>query len=125
MKANRAYKIIMPFAGFILIIAGIVNLPTNRNQILNIIQICSGSILPLLSIFQPIFYKKFGRLFISFGMNNLEIKRNYFKPGQNISWNEIAKIKFLYSKFIVYLKSNQHELITFEVPFSNIDEIRQ
>ena len=125
IKANKFYKFFMPFLGLIWIMAGSVNLLTNGNRFLNILQIVFGSILLLLFIFQQIFYKKIGRLYISFGVDSIEIKKKYLKPFQNISWDEIFKIKFQYSKFMIYRSNNQPEVIKVEVPYSKNEEIRQ
>ena len=125
-KANKFYKYFMFFMGLLWIVIGSVNLHVPAgNTIINIFQIVIGSILLLLLIFQPRFHKKFGRLYIGFGSDSIDIKNDYFKPVKKVLWNEISKVKIHYSKFIIYQDKNQDEAIIFEVPYSINENIRQ
>jgi len=124
-KINKFYRVFMPFLGLVWIIVGSVNLGTNDStDILNIIQIVLGVIVLVTFVTQPLFYKKFGRKYIEFGNDRIEIKKKYLKKPIIILWDNIAKVKFQYSKFMIYQSNNQENVIIFEVPYSKNEEIR-
>ena len=124
-KANTFYKFFMPFFGLFWIISGIVNMQTDGNRFFSIFQIILGSILLLVILFQTNFYKKFGRLYIHFGTDSLELKKTYFKPVQKIAWGKISKIKIQNAKFIIIKNDDQHDVVSFNVQYAKNGEIRQ
>jgi hypothetical protein len=124
-KANTFYKFFMPFLGLCWIIVGIVNLQSDGTLFFSILQIILGSILLLVILFQTTFYKKFGRLYIHFGTDSLELKKTYFKPMQKIAWGEISKIKIQNAKFRIIKDNDQNDVVTFNVQYAKNGEIRQ
>lgn len=124
-KANRFYKYFMPFFGMFMCIIGIIKIQTDGNLFLAVLQILLGSILLLVILFQTTFYKKFGRLYIIFCPDNLELKSFYFKPLHQLTLGDISHITTRASLFKIIKKSAPNEAIAFRVPYSKNENIRQ
>jgi len=127
-KWNRVNHFLIPLLGVFLIIAGVIGIiehKSNAYLIMSIIQIISGSFLATVEIFQRLFYKMTGRLFISFAPEFLEIKTKYLRPARIIDYNQIEKVQFHFSKIIIFLNSGAEEKIQISLPFTKVEAVRQ
>jgi hypothetical protein len=123
-KVNKFYKFFMPILGIFWIIAGSANLWTKESIVgLHILQIVLGTILLLTFVLQPLFYKLYGRKYISFSENSIEIKINYLRQPLTFLWENISKINIQYSKFEIFQDEKQESVLTFAVPYSKYNEV--
>ncbi|OQX88910.1 hypothetical protein B6D60_00670 [candidate division KSB1 bacterium 4484_87] len=124
---TKLQKALAFFAGIVLIISGILGINTHKSGgtiIIPIIQLFSGIVLATFDIVQTVFYKKFGKLYVRFLENQLEIRIKHFQPPIQINYAEIDHIKFQLSKILIFLKSQKNGAIKISLPFSKVEEMR-